>query len=75
MSNYQSFKVYQIKTAIEQWIEKNQNVKLPGWKSVSKDKLLKILKQFKINPFHFDIPQTNPNPSVKTITDARKKYK
>jgi len=74
MSNYQSFKVYQIKSAIQQWIEKNQNVKLPGWKSVSKDKLLKILKQFKINPFHFDIPQANPNPSVKTITDARKKY-
>ena len=38
MSNFQSFKVYQIKSAIQQWIEKNQNVKLPGWKSVSKDK-------------------------------------
>ena len=53
---------------------KNNNVKLPGWKSVSKDKLLKILKKFKINPFHFDIPQTNPNPSINTIIDARKKY-
>lgn len=69
-------KVYQIKAVIEQWLDKNKDKKLKGWKTAKKDKLLKLLDDNNINPAEFNIPQKNPKPSVRSkyVGDVLKKY-
>ena len=65
---------YQLKSVIEQFLEKNPKIHIKGWKSATKKKLLEIMKFYKINTYHYKIPRENPNPPKKTIQNVLKKY-
>jgi len=69
-----SYTNYQLKSIIEQWLEKHPHKTLKGWKSAPKAKLYEILQTKKIKPAKYNIPSKNPNPPAKAVGNVLNKY-